>query len=114
MALETSSSRSTANRADQDVNPYFPNSKPHFCPLHQSGGQIWLLVKTDRRCITKTHRKSKTLVFEREGRDLHITAKLTFMTQVGWGGKRHMNQNRDVDVVGEQMNGTQRQGVLHS
>ena len=36
-----------ANRADQDVNPYFPNSKPPFCPLHQSGGQIWLLVKID-------------------------------------------------------------------
>lgn len=43
------------------------------------------LIKTDRICITKTHRKSKTLIFikkKKKGRNLQITAKLTCMTQV--------------------------------
>lgn len=52
------------------------------------------------------YRKS-TLIVIKEGRHFHAMAKLTFMTQVS-GGNGKLNQNKDVSMVEEQPNATQR------
>lgn len=71
------------------------------------------LVKTDWIRITKTQRKSKTLIFRKEGRNLYIIARLTFMTHVS-RKKGKWNKNKNVNLIGKQLNPIQRYGVLTS
>lgn len=51
--------------------------------------------------------RQSTLIFIKESRHFHAMATLTFMTQVG-GEKGKLNPNKDVNMVEDHPNATQR------